>query len=308
VAERSQLLRTRLDRLTRSLRAIDDGDVRSLDRVRTAARRVRELLPLLELHPDRARKIGRRLRKVMRRLGTVRELDVVMLLIDELHVSRRSHSAALSRVGVAVSTQRDEARTRLFEHEPADGLRRIAKRLGKAADDLQEKSSKAADARAWRWAVDARVARRGSQLRAAIEHAGGVYLPERLHAVRRALVKLWYSLELATELNAARRAKSAAEQVTPDERLLRRGEDILGKMRDLQALIEHVRETQAAVSPPNLTVWHEFDMLARTLDDDCRRLHARYMRMRSPLMAIADKLSARRKGQPAVPRSAQQVG
>lgn len=232
-----------------------------------------------------------------------------MLLIDELHVARRSHSAALSRVGVAVSKQRDEARMRLFEREPADALRRVTKRLSKAAGDLQEqsKSSKAANARAWRWAVDARVARRAAQLRAAIEHAGAVYLPERLHAVRRGLDKLWHALELATELNATR-GKSTGGAATTDVRILRRSEDILGKMRDLQTLVEHVRETQAVVSPPNLTVWHEFDMLARTLDDDCRRLHARYMRMRSPLLAIADKLSARRKGHTAVPRPAQQVG
>ena len=177
-------------------------------------------------------------------------MDVVMLLIDELHVSRRLHSAALSQVGVAVSKQRDEARTRLFEREPANALRRIAKRLGKTADDLQERSSKSADARAWRWAVDARVARRASQLRAAIEHAGAVYLPERLHAVRRALDKLSYSLELAGELNAAGRGKGIAGSATTDVRTLRRGEDILGKMRDLQMVIEHVRETQAAVSPP----------------------------------------------------------
>ena len=60
--ERSQLLRQRLDRLTRALRVVDDGDARSLHRARIASRRLRELLPLLELQPDRAKKLGRRLR------------------------------------------------------------------------------------------------------------------------------------------------------------------------------------------------------------------------------------------------------
>lgn len=306
MAERSQLLRTRLDRLTRSLTAINDGDVRSLHRVRIASRRLRELLPLLELHPDRARKAGRRLRKVSRRIGTVRDLDAVMLLIDELHVSRRPHSAALSRVGVAVSKQRDDARARLFEREPADVLRRVTKRLAKAADHLQTRRRKMADARAWRWAVEARVARRASQLRAAIDDAGTVYLPERLHTVRVALKKLRYALELAAELSATR-ARPAGARITADLRTLRRAQDILGRMHDLQALIEHVRETQASVSPPNLTVWRELDVLMRALDDECRRLHARYMRMRPPVMAIVDKVSARRKGHAAVPRAAQQV-
>jgi CHAD domain-containing protein len=161
--------------------------------------------------------------------------------------------------------------------------------------------------RVWRWAVDARVARRASPLRAAIDEAGGVYLPERLHTVRVAVKKLRYALELATELSAARPA-AASGRGASDLRTLRRMQDVLGRMHHVQALIEHVRETQAQVLPPNLTVWREFDMLGRALDDDCRRLHARYMRMRSPVVAIVDKLSARRKGHAAVPRSARQVG
>jgi CHAD domain-containing protein len=234
-------------------------------------------------------------------------LDVVMLLIDELHVSRRPHSAALSRVGVAVSKQRDEARARLLEHEPAEALRRVLKRLGKRADALEEKRSTASDLRVRRWAVDARVARRAAQLRSAIDDAGGVYLPERLHGVRAAVKKLRYSLELATELGGAR-ATAAGGKTAGDLRTLRRMQDVLCRMHHVQLLIEHVRETQAQVSPPNLTVWHEFDLLVRALDDDCRRMHARYMRMRSPVVAMTDKLSARRKGHAAVPRSARQVG
>lgn len=302
--ERSHLLRQRLDRLTRALR--DDGDTRALHRARIASRRLRELLPLLELHPDRTKKLNRRLRKVTRRLGTVRELDVLMLLIDELHVSRRRHSAALSQVGVSVSKQRDQARKRLFARDPAGALRRVAKRLGRVADDLQEQTQPRGRApRVWRWAVDARVASRADRLRTAIDEAGTVYLPERLHAVRLALKKLRYALELSTELATA---KSTAQKTQPDLRTLKRGQDVLGRMHDLQTLIARVREVQASVSPPNVTVWHELDVLVAALDDDCRRLHARYMRARSSLVAIAEKLSARRKGQTAASPSAQRVG
>jgi len=306
VPERSQLLRQRLDRLTRALRVVDDGDTRSLHRARIASRRLRELLPLLELPPDRTKKLGRRLRKVTRRLGTVRELDVLVLLIDELHVSRRRQSAALSRVGVAVSTARDQARKRLFARAPAEELRRVAKRLGKVADDLHEQGPpRGGGSRAWLWAVDARVARRATRLRAAIDDAGTVYLAERLHVVRVALKKLRYALELATELATD---KTTARSRQPDLRLLKRAQDTLGRMHDLQMLIEQVRQVQASVSPPNVTVWRELDELVAALDDDCRRLHARYMRARSPLVAIAEKLSARRKGQTAAPPSVRRVG
>jgi hypothetical protein len=45
--------------------------------------------------------------------------------------------------------------------------------------------------------------------------------------------------------------------------------------------------------PPNLTVWRELDALLLSLDDDCRRLHARYMRARDVLLALTDTLNAR---------------
>jgi CHAD domain-containing protein len=305
VAERSRLLRKRLNRLTLALRVVDNGDSRSLHRARIASRRLRELLPLLELHPDRAKKLGRRLRKVTRRLGTVRELDVLMLLIDELHVSRRQHGGALSRVGVPVSKQRDKARKRLFAADPVGALRRVAKRLGRVADDLQERKDSARGPQVWQWAVEARVARRADRLRGAIDAAGAVYLPERLHAVRVALKKLRYALELATELAGS---KTAVDKNTADLRALKRAQDNLGRMHDLQTLTERVREVQAAIAPPNLTIWRELDMLVEALDDDCRRLHARYMRTRSSLVTITEKLSARRKGQSAASQTAQRVG
>ena len=300
MSERSKLLRKRLDRLTRALRVADDRDPRSLHRARIASRRLRELLPLLELQPDRAKKVGRRLRKVTRRLGTVRELDVLMLLIDELRASRWGQSAGLSRVAVAVSKRRDQARKRLFDGDPVAALRRAAKRLDRVANELQDRQkSSSGGPRVWQWAVDARVARRADRLRAAIEDAGAVYLPERLHVVRVALKKLRYALEVATELSGGSN--------TPDLRALKRAQDALGRMHDLQTLSEHVRRVQASVTPPNLTIWRELDMLVPALDDDCRRLHARYMRVRLSLVALTEKLIARRKGQ-AAPPSAQRVG
>src|SRR5450432_1890131 len=100
---RSELLRKRVDRFTSVLHAVEQGEVRALHRARVASRRLREQIPMLQLESGAARKLGRRLRKVTARLGTVRELDVLLLLIDELHVSGRRGSGGLGRVGVRVS-------------------------------------------------------------------------------------------------------------------------------------------------------------------------------------------------------------
>jgi CHAD domain-containing protein len=115
--------------------------------------------------------------------------------------------------------------------------------------------------------------------------AGAVYLPERLHTVRIAVKKLRYAFELATDL--------AGEKAGAELRVLKRAQDGLGRMHDLQMLIERVRQVQAALTPPNLTVWRDLDALGLTLEDDCRVLHARYMRQRDDIAAIADTLSAR---------------
>ena len=178
----------------------------ALHNARVASRRLRELVPVLQLESGVARKLNRRLRKVTGRLGTVRELDVLVLLIDELHGARRRGTGALARVGVQVVRGRDEARKRLLAHLPVAEMSRLARKLDRVADDLRkaEGASSKATARAWRWAIDARVARRASRLSAAMNEAGALYLPERLHAVRVAVKKLRYAVEVATEVAGAR--------------------------------------------------------------------------------------------------------
>lgn len=275
------------------LKGARQGDTRALHRARIASRRLREVLPILRLDRDVTRKLNRRLRKVTRRLGAVRELDVMLLLIDELHVSRREHRAALSRIGVAAARSRDAARRRLFGRRGSAQLARVVKKLGHASEKRraadEERSKDGGAERARRWAVDARVARRASRLHDAIADAGAVYLPDRLHEVRLAIKKLRYALELSLEL--------AGQRSSADVRVLKRGQDVLGRMHDLQGLADRARQVQASLTPPNLMVWRDLDALVDALEDECRRLHARYMRLRDPLAAIAERLSARRKGE-----------
>jgi CHAD domain-containing protein len=282
-ATRSELLKKRVDQFTRVLKAVEKGDVRGLHQARVSSRRMRELIPMLQLERSETRKLGRRLRKVTTRLGTVRELDVLLLLIDELHVSGRPGSGGLGRVGVRVAKTRDQARKHLFAHLPIAEMARLARKLDRIVEHLREteSSSSRAAARNWRWAIDARVAARAARLSAAIADAGALYLPERLHAVRIAIKKLRYAVELAAE--------AAGEKAGQDLRALTRGQDLLGRMHDVQILIDQVRQTQAALTPPSVSVWRDLDALVVSLEDDCRRLHARYMRMRDALAAVATR-------------------
>ena len=289
VIRRSELLKARLDRFSRVLQGVEKGDISALHRARIASRRLRELLPVLQLDHAVVEKLNRRLRRVTDRLGAVRELDVLLLLIDELHISRRVGTGPIARVGVAISKSRDDARKRLFHHLPVDDLRRTARKLDRLVHQIAKQETAttrprpAADTAksGWRWALDARVTKRASRLRAAVDEAGAVYLPERLHDVRLAIKKMRYAVELAGDAAGARREQ--------DLRALRRGQEILGRMHDLQMLIDRVRDVQAALTPPSLGVWRGLDAVVESLDDDCRLLHARYMRARVALLAVADR-------------------
>ena len=279
-SQRYDLLNTRLERFTRMLHGLAEGDVRALHRTRVASRRLREILPVLELDPDVARRLGRRLRKVTERLGVVRELDVLALLVEELHDSGKFDSATLARIATALAEERARARDRLFAKLPTGELRRIASKLTKVAGDLDD-DKKAS--RGWRWAVEARLTHRATVLKRAMIDAGALYLPERLHAVRIALKKLRYALEVAVEATGAPSAT--------DLRTLKRGQDVLGRLHDFQILIDRVRQIQASVEPPDVTLWRNIDVLTVALENDCRRLHARFMRHEAAVRAVCDRVN-----------------
>jgi CHAD domain-containing protein len=282
---RSELLKKRVEQFTRVLQSVEKGDVRALHQARVASRRLRELVPLLQLEQGSSRKLGRRLRKVTNRLGTVRELDVLLILIDELHVSGRRGSGGLGRVGVRVSKNRDRARKRLLARFPIAAMARLGRKLDRIVAELQEaeRTSSKTTVRSWRWAIDARVAKRAARLASAMGDAGALYLPERLHAVRIAAKKLRYAVELSTEASGGRGGM--------DLRVLKRSQELLGRMHDVQMLIDQVRQTQASLTPPSVTVWRDLDALVTSLEDDCRRLHARYVRLRNELDAMIERRS-----------------
>jgi CHAD domain-containing protein len=281
---RYNLLRARLERFSRAFPGIETGDIHAVHQTRVAARRLRELLPVLQLEGKAAGKLSHQLRKVTRRLGGVREADVMLLLIAELHESGRFPESALRLVRDGARNDRDEARSEIPGKTASGSFARLVRKLDRAVRKL-EGPEDAQTRRAWRWAVDARVSRRALALREAIDKAGSVYLSDRLHATRITLKKLRYALELDVE---ARGLKS-----TDELRTLKRMQDVLGRLHDMQVLVDHVRRVQAALTPPSVTAWRDLDTLLTGLEQGCRRLHARYVGERERLMDICDRLSRR---------------
>jgi CHAD domain-containing protein len=133
-------------------------------------------------------------------------------------------------------------------------------------------------------AARSRAERRALSLVAAIDNAGGIYLPDRLHQVRIALKKLRYAMEIAREL---RRSRSAGPI-----RTLRAAQDLLGRMHDLEVLIIRIRALQGSDQAPNLKLSADLDRLVRRLETECRQLHVRYLELRKKLHEVCDHVTA----------------
>lgn len=282
---RYDLLRSRLESFTRALPGVTSGEPRAIHRARVASRRLRELLPVLELDGDTIRKVNRRLKKLTRRLGGVREIDVLTQLLEELQGARLAPLRALRRVGDEVREARDEAMSGFSHKAIAEAFHRANRKLEHIAEKLAKIDDRGSRGRGWRWAIDARVSRRAVMLKTAIMEAGSMYMPERLHAVRLALKKLRYGVELSCE------AGGIAEAA--DIRLLKRGQDLLGLLRDRQILIDRVRQVQASLDPPDMTAWRELDALVLSLEHSCRGIHARYLQNQNRLTVLCDRFGAR---------------
>lgn len=270
------LIGQRLRALEESLPGATKGNAAALHQARVASRRIREALPLVA-DPARAKRIARRVRKITRALGPVRELDVALQILDEVEQAGEFSRTALSRLRQAVAGERlllqADMRRRLDGWDP-DKLRKHA--LGAARKDTRSHAPRRDPKRIAQ--ANQRAARRADRLRSAIENAAGLYLPDRLHEVRIAVKKLRYSMELARELS---RSRAVARL-----RTLRNAQDLLGRMHDLEILIARTRGVQGAPGVLNLKVSGELDRLVRRFENECRQLHGQYMALRPALTAI----------------------
>jgi CHAD domain-containing protein len=252
---------------------------------------------VLQLDSDLSSKLNKKLRKVTRRLGPAREFDVLLLLLDELRTSDRHSARALNLVKADVARARRQLAGKLADKGIGAHLRRSARKLDDVTEALAATEDTPAQSRAMRWAIEARIAQRADALRKAIGQAGQVYLAERLHAVRIAMKKLRYGVELAVEV--------AGEGDSSELKALKRGQELLGRLHDLQVLVDRVRRVQGSLTPADLTVWRELDALVTALEHSCRRLHGRYMRERPAFLALCEGFKSK---SPAATQAARRAG
>ena len=261
------LLLQRLSRaLARHLPAAVAGDDRGVHQARVTSRRLRETVPVLAtgLEGSKAGKARRKIRRLTRALGTVRELDVTLGLLDHLARSPHLSRTAVEDVRAHVIAERDSQRAEMLKRLDRVNIEKLGRRLASVGDALDKATEEP-----WRKALSAQLLERSRRLGKAMEEAGHIYAPEGLHQVRIAAKKLRYGLELA--------ADSGTKQAAPHVRTIKRVQDTLGKLHDLQVLQSHVATVQSVPQPGRTPSRTALEALARSIEDQCRHLHGRYV-------------------------------
>jgi CHAD domain-containing protein len=219
------------------------------------------------------RKAERKIRRVTQALGTVREMDVTVQILDEFARGSGIPRDALEDVRGHVIAERDRRRATML-----DRLRRV--NTAKLSRRLEEVSMTIPGATLgeWRSTLVKRVGQRAKRLRGAIQSAGQVYAAEQLHLVRIAVKKLRYALELV--------ADSRLAPARPMVNTLKRAQETLGRLHDLQVIEHHVAAVQAL--PPTRRGADDggLDVIARMLADECRHIHARYVKQVPALLEL----------------------
>lgn len=291
----------RLEAFSKELKEIGEGDVGAVHRARVASRRLRELLPLLELSRDQTQGLARRLRKATKQLGKVRELDVQIALIKELRQGRQGTPIALAQLRIAAVRDRVAARDHMSKKCPVRKLERLAHKLARLSSAMRHGTSSRRTAvnrptRGSLWALDARMARRVARVRTSINAVGALYAPERLHDVRLAVKKLRYAAELVAEVTPRR--------LDTDIATLKSAQDLLGRLHDVEVLLVRAREVQSSFPLSDLATWRSLDSVVSVLEGECRRLHARYMHERIGLISVTNRLeSGASESEPAADRA-----
>jgi CHAD domain-containing protein len=235
------------------------GDVEAAHRVRVAARRLGEVLPLFE--GRRAERVRADVRHVRQALGARREWDVTMALL-RAEAARWSWAPALvARVDRALTAQRPDIDAEAARVVRSIDIARVRRRLARVAAEAHEAAYPDVLAR-----LRQRRSARERALARAVAHAGALYDVERLHAVRIAVKKLRYVLEAQRECTG-RGPRARVKQ-------LKALQAALGRLHDLQVLEAVLRAVEESLVAGRGSVARGVAAMGQDIETECRRLHA----------------------------------
>jgi CHAD domain-containing protein len=262
-----------LHRLEELWTKVRDADPDSIHDARVTTRRIRAGLALTwGLDAD----VIRTFRRISRRLGDVRELDVTCELLDNLQPRLPQAAVAITALRQDISRAQYRRRRRLIKALDGINLRRLGRRIASAPEGWAAVSAIWHD---WRDQLRDELSTRATNLKAAVDRASGVYMPNRAHDVRIAIKKLRYPLEFANAAGAANDVPLLTE--------LKGAQDVLGQLHDWQVLSRVIQRADRGDTATS----RERAVLESVVAVESSRLHAKYLRRRDRVVDVCHACS-----------------
>jgi CHAD domain-containing protein len=265
----SSTLTTHLEELFGPLGGVLNGSEEAIHDARVAIRRTYETLALIRAAASRADvdEFDESLRRLSRALSRARDADVMSHLLRHANTRLRLPSSLLDRLDSRIRDEQMKARRRAVKTVEKVDIRSHAAAAAASAARV--------DLRRARSTLRGQVASRAEVLRDAVERAGTMYFPNRLHSARLHMKRLRYAIELADRLNVPRPRRAL--------RTLRQGQELLGELHDHQLLLERVIDSASREDEESL------DAVRRFVMADIEEVHPRYVSKRSEILGVCDR-------------------
>jgi CHAD domain-containing protein len=266
------LLAYNLNQLLQHLPGVRDGFEDSIHHARVAIRRVREPLALTGRRRDDEEldRIASRLKRGSRTLGRSRDADIAQRLVQHVESLFPLAPTVVARLKAAVAGDQLATRRKAVKRLERLNLELLPQQLRgmKAVTELMRASR-------WKPSLRHQVASRAEAVRAAVNHATGVYLPNRAHTARIAIKRLRYTLELA-EVTGTWRASGALRE-------LNKAQKALGEAHDREVLVDRLNALIAAGAELPRA---EIDALEQFVRSEALAWHGKYLGRRDDILAI----------------------
>ena len=247
------LISQQLNTLSRGLAGARAGDADAIHQSRVATRRLREALPLLMLGST-GRKVERGVRRLTRALGPLRELDVALITLDEL-----DSSGEVPRAGIVCLRQLILAERQALLADAVKSIDRIRRAEDATKSGGSDCARRAARRRAFsrcRCGVGATPGRAPRRATACRYRQRGWHLPPRSappgpHRRQEAALR---HRDCTPDVPSAEKPTGASSRSTRSVNgqiaVLKRAQDLLGRMHDLEVLIARTRAVQGVAERP----------------------------------------------------------
>ena len=276
----AQVFFSNLDLLLARLPLVRDGDTLAIHDARVATRRLRAALSVLtdQRNTEPWQDVTTTIQTAGRELGRSRDTDVALDLLGDIERRSPATAAATATMRAHLLSEQVRRRRRLIKRLEALDLESLRR--------LHEEPREARDARRghgrWRQtrhgaALSQLVSTQADDVRQAVEHATGVYFPNRAHGVRVAVKKLRYSSEMIPD---------AGGGPPVGRRALRAAQEALGQVHDRELLWRRLKAMSAEEEIPSAGT------LARVLEAECRAIFETYRGVRAEVLATCDALTA----------------